>query len=102
MGSDNVFNEAHLMEALVKRSAERHPKDACTRVEAMEFIRLFTGAITHALAKGETVTLSNFGTLRVADDAGKGRGKRYVSFRAGRALKRALKEAPDPDEQSEE
>jgi nucleoid DNA-binding protein len=83
MGTDKGFNEAHLMEALAANTE-------MSRVESLQFIGLFTAAVTDALARGETVTLSNFGTLKAAVDAGRGRGKRYVSFRAGRRLKRAL------------
>ena len=81
--AENTFNQAHLMEALAAGNE-------MSRIESLEFILLFTTAIIDALSRGETVTLSNFGTLKAAADAGKGRGKRYVSFRAGRKMKQAL------------
>jgi nucleoid DNA-binding protein len=88
MGDQTVFNEAHLMEALAV-------KGGADRVEALSVIEAWTLCMTDALRKGEPVTLSGFGTFRAADNSTRGRGKRYVNFRAGSRLRVALNDSDD-------
>ena len=77
-----------------------------SRVVALNVVDAVLDSVHGGLVRGETVTLSNFGTFQVRDRAARtGRNpatgeplelppSRVVTFKSGAGLKRALKQAP--------